>query len=116
MIKEYYKNQVKKKNLFDMQMIKEYFPFETVMRGMLEIYQRVLGLEFIKLEGGEVWHDDVSLHQVNDKATGENLGYFFMDLHPRDGKFENCGVFGTQNRILDKNGKRQKAVQIIACS
>merc|ERR1719430_1595709 len=116
MIKEYYKNQVKKKNLFDMQMIKEYFPFETVMRGMLDIYKRLLGLEFIKLEGGEVWHDDVSLHQVNDKRTGENIGYFFMDLHPRDGKDSNPYMAQLQPGSLDNNGKRQKGVATMVCN
>ena len=38
----------------DKEKLKEYFPLETVTSGMLEIYQRLLGLEFIKLEGGEV--------------------------------------------------------------
>ena len=38
----------------DKEKLKEYFPLETVTSGMLDIYQRLLGLEFIKLEGGEV--------------------------------------------------------------
>ena len=34
--------------------LKEYFPLETVLSGMMEIYQRILGLKFTKLEDGEV--------------------------------------------------------------
>ena len=34
--------------------LKEYFPLETVTSGMLEIYQRILGLKFTKLEDGEL--------------------------------------------------------------
>ena len=51
----YYGNQVEKNNYsVDKEKLKEYFPLETVTSGMLEIYQRLLGLEFIKLEDGEV--------------------------------------------------------------
>ena len=51
----YYGNQVEKNNYsVDKEKLKEYFPLETVTSGMLDIYQRLLGLEFIKLEGAEV--------------------------------------------------------------
>ena len=51
----YYVTQVEKNNYsVDKEKLKEYFPLETVTSGMLEIYERLLGLEFIKLEGGEV--------------------------------------------------------------
>merc|ERR1719209_2067829 len=113
----YYNKQVKKKNYsVDKMKLKEYFPLDTVTSGMLAIYQRLLGLEFIKLDGGEVWHDDVSLHQVNDKRTGENIGYFFMDLHPRDGKYGHAAMWDLQPGSLDKNGKRQKAVATMVCN
>ena len=46
---------MKKKNYsVDKMKLKEYFPLDTVTSGMLAIYQRLLGLEFIKLDGGEV--------------------------------------------------------------
>ena len=82
---------------------------------MLKIYQTLLSLEFTKigkttcaifrkminlrskfLENPEVWHEDVSLHMVADSRTGENLGYFFMDLHPRDGKYGHAAMWDLQ--------------------
>ena len=93
----YYGNQIAKKDYsVDHEKLKEYFPLETVTKGMLEIYQRLLGLKFTELENAEKWHDDVSLYQVDDKATGENIGYFFIDLHPRDGKYGHAAMWGLQ--------------------
>ena len=47
----------------------------VVTEGLMEIYQRLLGLKFNKLTGGgEVWHEDVELFQVDDATAGENLG------------------------------------------
>jgi len=113
----YYSNEVEKKNYsVDKQKLKEYFPLEKVTAGMMEIYQRLLGLKFTKLEGGEVWHDDVSMYQVDDKETGETIGYFYMDLHPREGKYGHAAVWGLQPGSLDRFGKRQKAVAAMVCN
>ena len=48
------------------------------------------------VENAEVWHEEVSLHKVSDAESGETLGYFFMDLHPRDGKYGHAAMWGLQ--------------------
>jgi len=107
----YYRTQSEKKEYsVDKSKLKEYFPLETVIKGMLEIYQTLLGLNFKKLENGEVWHDDVSMYQVNDKATKEHIGYFYMDLHPREGKRIGAAAYYLQPGSLDRFGYRQKAI------
>jgi len=113
----YYGNEVIKKNYsVDEEKLKEYFPLDTVTNGMLEIYQRLLGLKFTKLEHGEVWHDEVTQYQVDDVATGETIGYFYMDLHPREGKFGHAAMFPMQPGSLDRFGNRQKAVAMMVCN
>ena len=44
--------------------LKEYFPMEVVTAGMMDIYQKILGLKFTRLEGGAVWHEDVEMWQA----------------------------------------------------
>ena len=54
----------------DKEKLKEYFPLETVTSGMLEIYQRLLGLEFIKLDGGEVTTEFKNYRKITFLLTG----------------------------------------------
>ena len=48
----------------DQEKLKEYFPMEVATAGMMDIYQKILGLKFTRLEGGEVWHEDVEMWRV----------------------------------------------------
>ncbi len=80
--------------------IREYFPLQTVLAGMLGIFQDLFCIEFIKIvqserdtlassgNGGDlVWHEDVQLFGVWDKDQGrEFLGYLYLDLFSREGK------------------------------
>ncbi len=52
---------------------------DVVTAGLMDIYQRLLGLRFRQV-AGEVWHEDVQLWQVEDVATSENLGNLFVLL------------------------------------
>jgi len=42
------------------------------------------------------WHEDVSLYAVHDARPGSEgalVGWFYVDLHPRDGKYTHAAVF-----------------------
>ena len=67
--------------------IKEYLPLPRVLAGLLGMYQDLLGLKFVEVPQAEaaVWHEHVQLFVVNDAATGELVGHFYLDLFPREG-------------------------------
>lgn len=49
----YYENKLKKtKYSIDMQLVKKYFPLNIVLDGMFEIYQNILGVEFVYDKNG----------------------------------------------------------------
>jgi len=97
----------------DQEKLKEYFPMEVVTAGLMEIYQRLLGLKFSLVEGGEVWHEDVEMWKVDDQKTGENVGYFYLDLYPRDGKYGHACMMQLQPACHDSDGNRQKSVVVM---
>lgn len=76
--------------------IKEYFSFDTVTKGMLALYEKVLGLKFTKTAEYPAWHEDVQCIKVEDGETGGFIGLFYLDLFPRDNKYSHAACFPLQ--------------------
>ena len=58
----------------DAELLKEYFPMETVTKGLLQIYQDIFNLRFVQVKDAPVWHKDVTLFSVFDKTSDAFLG------------------------------------------
>ncbi|WP_264521879.1 M3 family metallopeptidase [Flavobacterium sp. N1994] len=81
----FYKNQiVKKKHQVNNEELRAYFPMEQCLKGMFDIYQKLLGFEFRKVEHPSVWQEDVEMYEVYEGNTLK--GRFYMDLFPRPNK------------------------------
>jgi thimet oligopeptidase len=137
----YYNNRLKKEQYaLDHEKIKEYFPLETVIKGMFEIFGRVLGIKF-EPANLPVWHKDVRAYKVRNadgsaslnnssaepppfEAPGESAGakedgstaaYFYFDLFPRDGKYKHAACFGLRRgRELADGSYALPAAAIVA--
>ena len=90
----YYQNQVnKQKFTVDKEALRVFFPFQKVLDGMFAIYQNIFGLKFEQIAAPYKWIDDLQLYLVSDAATGEPLGMFYLDMFPREGKFNHFAEF-----------------------
>merc|ERR1712007_144622 len=76
----------------------------------------IFNLKFVEIKDCPKWHKDVQLYSVFDASSDAFLGQFYMDLHPRDGKYGHAAVFGLQPGCLLENGERQPAVCGLICN
>ncbi|MCK7591821.1 Zn-dependent oligopeptidase [Subsaxibacter sp. CAU 1640] len=81
----YYHNQIlKNKFNVDNEKIREYLPMNQCLKGLFEIYQQLLGLEFREMKDASVWHKEVMAYEVFEADTLK--GRFYLDLYPRPNK------------------------------
>ncbi|KAL5461044.1 hypothetical protein PMIN06_002392 [Paraphaeosphaeria minitans] len=115
----------------DQQIIAEYFPLQTTIQGMLKIFEELFGLAFVEITGDDrtaladggkgsdiVWHEDVQVFSVwDDEGEGAGfVGYLYLDLFPRDGKYGHAANFNLQPGYIDENGKRRYPATALVCN
>jgi thimet oligopeptidase len=74
---------------FDSQSVRPYFPYGPVEKGVLETAEKLFQVSFRPAKDADVWHESISAWDVYDgldRASGEHIGRFYLDMHPREGK------------------------------
>lgn len=115
----------------DQQLISEYFPLQTTIKGMLEIFEELFGLSFVEVVGKDrdnisptgkgddiVWHDEVQVFSVwDDEGEGGGfVGYLYLDLFPREGKYGHAANFNLQPGFIQANGTRRYPATALVCN
>lgn len=93
----------------DAQQVRSYFAFDGVLEGLLAVTGRLFELEYRPVRA-PAWHEDVRAYDVHRAAAGadggggsgadggtgagERIGRFYLDLHPREGKYNHAACFG----------------------
>jgi len=95
--------------------ISEYFELSNVIDGLFTITQQVFGLEFKEIEDPSVWYPEVMLYEVIDSDTRATLGYFYLDLFPRENKYSHAAHFGIAKGKLTPQGY-QKPIAALVCN
>ena len=113
----YFSNQLKKeKYTVDAEQLRVYFPYQRVLEGMFNIYQSIFGLKFQRVEAPYKWVNDLQLYAVSDSKTGEPLGLFYLDMFPREGKYNHFAQFGLIDGKRLADGTYQRPVCALICN
>jgi Zn-dependent oligopeptidase len=96
----YYYDRIYKEKEAKIELIKlsKFFTIESVTEGIFNIYQNFLDLKFINITNENkihIYDDDVELYSVYNKSDinlEKVIGYFYLDLYPREGKYSSIAV------------------------
>ncbi len=109
----YLKTKYKQKHFnIDERNIAEYFPMQQTIDALLDVYHQFMGVMFKEVPISGMWHEDVRLIEVYDR-DGAQLGYLFLDLHPRPNKYSHAAHAGLVPAISVSGGKRLPAVSVV---
>lgn len=89
---------------YDAQEVRQYFPAERVVDGMLETFGTLLDVRFQRSDGPR-WHGSVVRYDVLDDAGPRAV--LFLDLYPRAGKYNHAAAFTLFPGFVDEAGKYQ---------
>jgi thimet oligopeptidase len=113
----YFSNQLKKEKYnVDAEQLRVYFPYQHVLDGMFAIYQRIFGLKFERIEPPYKWVGDLQLYAVSDAQTGEPMGLFYLDMFPREGKYNHFAMFPIIEGKRLPDGIYQRPVMSMICN
>lgn len=94
----YYSELVRKSQYdFDAQSVRPYFPYPKVKEGVLAVTGRLFGVEFRRNDAAPVWHPSVECYEMYD--GGALAGRFYLDMHPRENKYNHAAQFGVRNGV-----------------
>jgi thimet oligopeptidase len=113
----YYQNQLmKQRYTVDTEALRVYFPYQHTLEGMFAIYQSLFGLKFEQVEAPYTWAEGVTLWAVTDAKTGEPMGLFYLDMFPREGKYNHFAEFGIQPGWVQPNGTFLRPTVALVCN
>lgn len=81
---------------FNSKQVREYFSYSKVRDGIFQLVDTLFDV-IIKPWDSETWHSSVEAYEVRDE--GKLMGRFFLDMHPREGKYKHAAHFPLQGGL-----------------
>jgi thimet oligopeptidase len=109
-----YTERVSRLNMSD---LKKMFSIESVTDGIFSIYQELLGLKFVDITKSNpqaLYAEQTKLFCVFDSSDlleEHPMGYFYLDLYPREGKYGHAAMF-----TFVRGSKYNKPISAIVCN
>lgn len=96
--KTWLENAVKRERYeVDSSETRQYFPYDRVLAGLLDITAEIFELTYVRLPDAVVWHPSVLAYDV--MRGSEKLGRIFLDMHPREGKYKHAAQFPLKDGV-----------------
>ena len=105
----YYAEKVRKaKYDLDFNEVKPYMQLEKLREAMMWAAGELYGMDFKPINDVPVFHPDVRVWEVVDKASGDHIGLWYLDPYAREGK--RSGAWMTAYRVQENMGQAIKPI------
>ncbi|MFG6466294.1 M3 family metallopeptidase [Roseateles sp. BYS87W] len=98
----FYSERVKlQKFSVDQNAFRPYFPPQASLEFALHVIEKLMGVKYERV-ANTLWHSEAQTYVVSDAASGQAIGQLYVDLYPRDGKYNHAAVWplrGSATRI-----------------
>ncbi len=94
---------------FDSKELRQYFSYSKVRDGIFQLVNNLFGIT-IKPWETKTWDSSVEAYEVLEQ--GKIIGRFFLDMHPREGKYKHAAHFPLQSGLRD----RQLPLSALVCN
>ena len=99
----------------DQEAFRAYFPPQASLQFALRLIERLMGVRYQRIEADANpagWHPEVQTYAVSDAASGKPLGTLWVDLYPREGKYNHAAVWGLRSGSLAQRRVSQAALVV----
>jgi len=89
----YYTEQVRRQRFsVDQEAFRPYFPPEESLAFSMRIIEKMMGVRYTKV-AAPLWHPEAQAFVVSDVASGKAIAQLYVDLYPREGKYNHAAVW-----------------------
>ncbi len=99
--KVWLENRVKREKYeVDSSEVRQYFPYERVLAGLLSITSEIFDLRYEPVTDASLrWHPSVLVYDVVRGSADGKLGRIYLDMHPREGKYKHAAQFPLKDGV-----------------
>ncbi|XP_021909614.1 probable mitochondrial intermediate peptidase, mitochondrial isoform X2 [Carica papaya] len=101
----------------DSSVVASYFPLPQCIEGLKVLVKSLFGATFfdVPMAPGESWHPDVLKMSLHHPEEGD-LGYLYLDLYSREGKYPGCANFAIKGARRISDTEYQLPVVALVCN
>jgi len=109
----YYEERVRRERYaVDQEAFRAHFPPQASLAFVMRVIERVMGVQYVRVEGLRLWHPDVQAYAVKDAASGQAIASLYIDPYPREGKYNHAAVWSFRNGALRLKRTPQAALVV----
>lgn len=111
----YYSELLRKSEYdFDAQKVRPYLQYDNVKQGVLDVTSKLFGVEFKRNTTAPVWDSLVECWEMFEQKklvrSMVPIGRFYLDMHPRENKYNHAAQFGVRNGVAGKPSRRTSSL------